>query len=142
MIAAAVGPVVAAMSALRRPWWVIGSAAVVLHGAPTSVADIDVLCGSEDDARAVISALGGEILVGTGTDLFRSTVFGRCSAIPLPVEVMAGLSVRGEPVRLTTREWRHDDDVQVPVPSRAELIALLRRFGRPKDLARAALLEA
>jgi hypothetical protein len=130
-----------AMAGAREPWWLIGSSAVVLHGVQTSVADVDVLCG-EADARALLAVLGGEMLEQSGSALFRSAVFGRCETTPLPVEVMAGLAVRGAPVRFQACEWRAWGEVLVPVPSRAELIALLRRFGRPKDLARAALLEA
>lgn len=122
------------------PWWLIGSAAVALHGAETSVADIDVLC-AEADARMVLMSLGGRVQPDGDDALFRSAVFGRCDTTTLPIEVMAGLRVRGEPVRLVTREWIACGPISVPVPSRAELIALLRRFGREKDLARAALLD-
>lgn len=136
-LSATLDAVVLAMADAREPWWIIGSAAVVLHGAATSVADVDVLCG-EVDARALIAALGGEVLAPAADPVFRSAVFGRCAATPLPVEVMAGLTVHGAPVRLATREWRGG----APTPLRAELAALLRRFGREKDLARAALLDA
>lgn len=124
-----------AMAGACEPWWIIGSAAVVLHGAETLVADVDVLCG-EADARALIAALGGAVLASDDDPVFRSAVFGRCAATPLPVEVMARLTVRGAPVRLATREWIGG----VAVPSRVELAALLRIFGREKDLTRAALL--
>ena len=126
---------------VRGAYWIIGSAAVVLHGAETSVADVDVLCADLADARALIDALAGKVLEGTGDALFRSVVFGRCGATPLPVEVMAGFAVGGVPVRLATREWRRLGDVEVAVPSRAELVGLLERFGREKDLARTALLR-
>lgn len=129
-----------AMARAREPWWIVGSAAVVVHAAETSVADVDVLCG-EADAQELVAVLRGALVEGTATELFRSTVFGRCEATPLPVEVMAEFAVRGSPVQLRTREWLDFAGVRVPVPSRAELIALLRRFGRPKDLDRAALLE-
>lgn len=132
--------VVDAMAASHEPWWFIGSAAVALHGVETSVADVDVLCG-EEDARMLLAALGGKVSTSDGNALFRSAVFGRYQGTPLPIEVMAGFSVRGELVRLATREWIACEEVRVPVPSRDELIALLRRFGRSKDLARAALLE-
>jgi hypothetical protein len=132
--------VAAAIGDAREPWWIIGSAAVVLHDAQTGVGDVDVLCG-EADARKLLAALSGEARAGTGDGLFRSAVFGRCEGTPLPVDVMAGFAVRGEPVRLFTREWIACGGVRVPVPSRAELIALLRRFGRDKDLERVTLLE-
>jgi hypothetical protein len=136
-LAASLDEIAHAMAATTEPWWIIGSAAVVLHGVDTSVPDVDVLCGKAD-AAALLAALGGQVLPADVDPVFRSAVFGRCGGTPLPVEVMAGLTVRGAPVRLATREWRGG----APVPSRGELVALLRRFGRAKDLARARSLEA
>lgn len=129
--------IASAMSRVGSPWWIIGSAAVLLHGIETSVADVDVLCGDEVDARALIAVIGGRVIESDGDPVFRSTVFGRTTMTPIPVEIMVGLHVRGEPIRLTAREWRHG----APVPSRNELIVLLERFGREKDIARAALLR-
>lgn len=140
-LAATLARVRDALAGAQGAYWIIGSAAVVLHGARTSVADVDVLCADPANARALIETLTGEVLDETGGALFRSAVFGRCGATSLPIEVMAGFAVRGVPVILATREWREIGGVAVPVPSRVELIALLDRFGREKDLARAALLR-
>ena len=128
------------MTVATQPWWVIGSAAVALHGAATSVADIDLLLDI-DDAAAVFEAMGVPALPGRPDGRFRSDVFGRCTATPLAIELMAGLHLRRNdgwvPVALETRVARHG----VFVPARAELAALLRRFGRDKDLGRAAALD-
>jgi hypothetical protein len=37
-----------ALAGARHPWWIIGSAAVALHGADVTVGDVDVLLGEED----------------------------------------------------------------------------------------------
>lgn len=58
---------------------------------------------------------------------------------------MGGFEVRGpegwcavQPVTRQPIDW---EGIALFVPARAELVALLRRFGRAKDLARAALLH-
>ncbi len=129
-----------AMRAARRPWWVIGGAAAVLHGVRTaSVPDVDVLLDPGDAAGLPIVLAPGQ-----PDALFRSERFGRWSAPPLPVEFMAGLSIRDgsgwAPVALTTRRAVAGYGPPLFIPERHELRALLSRFGRPKDLARAELL--
>jgi hypothetical protein len=132
------------MAGAGEPWWIVGSAAALLHGARTAVADVDLLCG-EADARAVLAAPGLPAAPGGGSELFRSAVFGTIGAA-LPIEVMGGLALRSgkgwSRVTLATREPVRVGGATLWVPSRGELVALLRRFGRDKDLARAALLEA
>jgi hypothetical protein len=144
-LAAAVAAVANRLEGTGAPWWIIGSAAVALHGAQTDVADLDLLT-EEPAAAAVLREAGIPARPGDGSDLFRSAVFGRIEGGPLPIEVMGGLAVRGshgwEPLRLTTRQAVCIGGARAWVPDRWELIALLRRFGRDKDLARAALLEA
>ena len=112
----------------------IGSAAVVLHGGQTGVGDVDLLVGVADATTLLADLNLPNIADDDG--VFRSEIFGRWSAAPLPIEFMGGLLVRGAPVRLSTRTMV----AGVPVPTRTELIALLRQFGRPKDLQRVAAL--
>jgi len=130
----------------RDRWWIIGSAAAFLHGAAGSaVRDIDLLM-SRRDAATLLRSLGIALAPGTADPLFRSEVFGCFPAFGYAVEVMGGFSVRGpggwEPVRLHGREEVAVGRHILHVPPRAELIALLRRFGREKDLERAVTLEA
>jgi hypothetical protein len=47
-----------ALAEARQPWWIIGSAAVALHGADVTVGDVDVLLG-EADARGAAAAGAG-----------------------------------------------------------------------------------
>lgn len=131
------------MREATHPWWVIGSAAVVLHGAATPVGDIDLLL-DEADATPLAMRLDLAARPGVPDATFRSSVFFRWTGAALPVEFMAGLTVqeRGawRPVALKTCEWVPIGAETIAVPARDELRTLLRRFGRAKDLARAALL--
>ncbi|MCB5173961.1 hypothetical protein [Microvirga lenta] len=123
------------------PWWLIGGAAAGLHGAEDgAIADIDIIM-SPRDARKVLACLKVVPEQDGGTDLFRSEIFGRWSDPPLTVDLMGGMEVlaaggwrRVEPA---TREASRVGGQLVYTPSRAELIDILRLFGRPKDLARA-----
>jgi len=144
-LAAALAALAGRLERTQAPWWIIGSAAAVLHGAETEVADVDVVT-DEAMAAALLREAGLPAGPGEGSDLFRSAVFGRIEDGPMPIEVMGGLSLRTargwEALALATREPVEVGGARVWVPKRGELIGLLRRFGREKDLARAALLES
>ncbi|MCC2979048.1 hypothetical protein [Sphingomonas sp. IC4-52] len=133
-----------AMRSAHDPWWIIGSAAAVLHGAaPIEVADVDVVL-SVPDATRILALIGLEPAAGGGSDQFRSEVFATWHDNALPVEFMAGFHVRTEnrwsPVVLKTREAISVDGAEVFVPGRRELLELFASFGRLKDLERARLL--
>jgi hypothetical protein len=124
-----------------EPWWIIGSAAMALHGAAgLSVADVDLLMG-RSDARRLTAGLAGDPRDGT-SDLFRSEVFGRLAGSPLPIDVMAGFRVRDVELRPSTRRRVKVGAGRVFVPELDELIAITASFGRAKDLERVAVLEA
>ncbi|WP_394648278.1 hypothetical protein [uncultured Sphingomonas sp.] len=139
MLDAALARVAAALRIADDPWWVIGSAAVWIHGAATPVADIDVLLSARDAAR-VLGAWQGAVSIGEPSAQFRSHPFARLNGAAMPIELMADLELRvgdaWRPVRPLTRERRGG----VYVPARAELAAILHAFGRPKDVTRAMLL--
>jgi hypothetical protein len=135
-----------AMAEARDDWWLIGSAAVALHGAdPGRIADLDVLL-SEADARRILPVLGLPAEEGRPDDRFASQVFASWHGAPLVAEFMAGLSqwIDGEwqPVMPRSRVEVAGEGWRVFVPDRSELAAILRSFGRPKDLRRLAALEA
>jgi hypothetical protein len=122
------------LDAMAAPWSVIGSGALILLGVPLGeAADLDVVTGVDGAGRlrAAWAAWldAGEPKPPEGP--WRSQDFARYLTPWGPVEVMGGLKVRG---RLL--------DVSGPVPSAADQLRILRLFGRPKDLARAAQLEA
>ena len=130
-----------ALGPARDPWWVIGSAAVALHGAdPGQVADVDVLLATADAIR-ILPLIGVEVQPGSPHPDFRSSMFGKWNTPPLPVEFMAAFRHRsgGEWVRVepATRSPIDIDGVTVFMPDRSELQQLLEAFGRPKDLERA-----
>ncbi len=144
-LVASLKAVAAVMDGARNPWWVIGSAAVALHGADAGpVADVDVLL-SIDEAERLLPALGIAVRRGSAHPDFRSRIFGHWTGAPLPIEFMAGFCHRSgavwREVWLATREPIGIDDVTVFVPGLTELRRLLKDFGRPKDLARAAALR-
>ena len=129
-----------------EPWWIIGSAAVALHGASIGdVRDVDLLMDAADATR-ILERLGLASAPDSAHPQFRSSVFGIWSAPPLPVEIFAGFRLASEagqrPVRFRTRHAIHVSGRTLFVPSRRELHALLLSFGRPKDLERARLLVA
>ena len=134
----------AVMADARDPWWIIASAAMALHGAPVEVGDVDLLA-SERDARTLLARLDIANASAPGTDRFRSAIFARCDALPVPVEIMADFHVRGpdgwQPLAPRSRVMIAVEDARLPVPSVAELIDHCRCFGRPKDAERAALLQ-
>ena len=126
-------------------WWIIGSAAVLLHGGAVGHAkDIDLMMSARD-ADAFLRRVGVEPRRGTGDERFRSAVFGTWRRPPVAVEAFGGFEVAVGPtwreVRLETREAVTVGTARVYLPQRAELVRLLRCFGRPKDLERAKLLE-
>jgi hypothetical protein len=124
-----------------EPWWIIGSAAVALHGRDVEVReDVDVMTGPAG-ARRLLQRFGVEAAPGEASALFRSEVFGRWDGSPLAVEVMGGLHLRAasgwQPVRIETRQVVNVEGRTLYVPAVEELARLLASFGRPKDMARA-----
>ncbi len=139
--------VAGAMAPFPDGWWIIGSAAMALHGVDAgSVHDVDLLieAGLTD---AVFDHLGVERIALRPDPLFCSMAFAKWDAAPVPVEVMAGFHVavagRWQPVEPRTRQRIVTAEGALFVPDRQELLALFRLFGRPKDAPRIkALLSA
>lgn len=150
-----------ALRSARDPWWIIGSAAVALHGADAGVVgDVDVLT-SHRDAAMLCATQNLQIASTTPVpptpvppspgpptpgERFRSRLFARWTAPPLAVEVMADLAVSTQTgwhrVRPTTRVPLETDGGPIFIPSADEMIAILHLFGRDKDLGRAVALIA
>lgn len=143
--AAALTDVARLMRAAQHPWWIIGSGAVALHGAEAGeVHDIDLLI-DKADATDILAAANLLPLTMPPDPLFRSDVFAVLRRTSMPVEIMAGFAISGpngwSQVRPQTREAITIGGATLFVPTLSELIALLYRMGRPKDLRRAAALE-
>lgn len=134
----------------RKPWWVIGAAAVMLHrpdrAQEIAPADVDVLLDPVD-APIVLDRLGLTPTADGGTSRFRSAVFVRWDGAGAPADLMAGFEHRSadgmwRPVTIASRVEFRLGDVTLYAPDARELAALLTLFERPKDLARRALLES
>ncbi|TFI59019.1 hypothetical protein E2493_07150 [Sphingomonas parva] len=129
------------MRPAAEPWWLIGSAAMALHGARVTVEDVDLLI-APGDARKLF---GDSVAPGRPSALFRSALFGCRDAAGLRLEVMAGLEVRRKgawyPVRPQDREAVPLGDHLLFTPGRDGLIAMCRLFDRPKDRERAVLMH-
>ncbi|HQV04165.1 MULTISPECIES: hypothetical protein [unclassified Novosphingobium] len=133
------------LSVTCHPWWILGSAAVVLHGGdPDEVLDVDVLLDRRD-VPAVFAALGLTPRSGVPDGKFRSEVFHRWNLAALPVELFAGFCLfeQGGWHELVpqTRVAIAVGEGMAYVPDQDELTAILRRFGRPKDQRRIAALS-
>jgi hypothetical protein len=128
------------LEAAQDDWWLIGGAAVALQGLAIEIADADVLLSARD-ARQVIATLNIRLKEGVAIDRVRSDIWARWTALPLGVDLMAGLQIRtGDHwtrVEPATREAVAVEGRAIYVPSRVELGAICRLFGRPKDLERA-----
>ena len=134
-----------AASGSTDPWWIIGSAAVVLHGRSLAhVKDVDLMM-SAADAEVFLRRVGEEPRNGKPNDRFRSQIFGVWAGPPIPVEVMGGFSIATpdgwQEVSLVKRETVTVQGQPVYIPSAEELVRLLLSFGRAKDLERADLLQ-
>lgn len=142
-LAQTLSKIVAVSDRFQDDWWIIGSAAAALCGAEIAVVrDVDLLL-SEADARRLMDLWAGESRRSAAPDaLFRSAVFARFEASPLPIEAFGGfeMSARGR--------WRAVAPLTrmatgaVFTPSVAEQIALLEVMDREKDRTRIAALKA
>jgi hypothetical protein len=134
-----------ALAAAQHPWWILGSAAVALHGAALDeIRDVDILLDPRD-CFAVFERLGIAVKAGQGDGQFRSDVFQRWDQASLPVELFAGFRLleqgAWQELLPQSRMAVQAGAVTVYIPERGELVAMLRRFGRPKDLLRIAALN-
>jgi hypothetical protein len=124
---------------LRDPWWLIGSAAAHLIGLDGAVRDVDLLT-SRRDAETLMSRWGLAPFRPAPSSRFRSELFAVHAGAPMPIELMAGLRVRGALLRPRTRVRIDRPSGTLFVPNCAEQVSICRLFGRPKDLVRAARL--
>jgi hypothetical protein len=134
------------LHALTDDWWLIGSAAMVLHGvALAQIDDVDILT-TPAGARRLAAHWGVEPTTPGPSERFDSDVFFQRSDTPLAVEVMAGFRVKAAggwtPVLPKTRVALAWPGGPWFAPSRAELLDMLALFGRAQDLQRAKLLSA
>ena len=136
--------IVHASPLLKDDWWIIGSAAALLHGAEVGpVRDVDLLVSRRDGERLL--AVWDLNALPAGEDRqFRSALHARKSTPGLAIDLMAELECRtGETwhrVAPRTRQRIGRARHAVYVPDPAELMDLFALFGREKDQVRAAAL--
>lgn len=133
-----------ALAALDAPWCIIGSGAAMIAGAPVEdCPDLDIMTTTAGALalETAWEACRDRQYAPTSGDVFRS----RFSAYAFPegrVEVMGDLLLRGTPVAIPAGVPTPFAGGMVRIPTLEAQIALLRLFGRSKDLAKAAMLEA
>ena len=125
---------------LLDPWWLIGSAAAWLLGLEGPVKDVDLLT-SRRDAETLIGRWGIAPVQPQPSPIFRSALFAVRGDLAVPIELMADFSVRGQPLVPGSRVRIGWGKGALFVPDAAEQVTICERFGREKDLARAALLR-
>lgn len=136
------------LAALPEPWTVIGSAALMIAGLPVErCPDLDILTTAAGAARleeAWAEWRDPAYAPDPASD-FRSR-FSRYGFPEGAAEVMGDLRLRTpggwSAVEVRATEQRAFAGGRWPVPTPAEQLRILRSFGRPKDLAKAARLEA
>ncbi len=136
------------LSALTAPWCLIGSAALIIAGAAwPECEDVDILT-TRDAAAALERAWApwrAADYVLDDSQPFRSC-FSRYDFPQGAVEVMGGLELRTPAgwVPVEAREVRRISFAGGlwPVPNLEAQACILRDFGRPKDMAKLAILPA
>jgi hypothetical protein len=144
-LAAALEALAGELALCAEPWWVVGSAAIALHGGcQVEVRDIDLLL-SRADARALLARRGMAARPGVPDERFRSDIFASWEERGMEVDLFAGFCVRkGDDWQELVPETRQPvllGAARLFVPSVGELIAWARLFGREKDREREALLR-
>ncbi|RYG26777.1 MAG: hypothetical protein EON93_21215, partial [Burkholderiales bacterium] len=122
-----------AMADAVDDWWIIGGAAVALYGAaPPQVKDVDVVL-SVSDALRILPGLGVALTPGEADRRFRSDFYCQWNVPPVQVDFMAGFHAFDRLLIPATRLPVAIGGSTVFIPSREELVTILRHFGRPKD---------
>lgn len=145
-LAATLARIAADCAGLADDWWVFGSAGMALAGVQgLSPPDVDLIV-SERDAAVLVKAWDAKVDPGSASPLFRSRIFAKAAVAPIPIEIMAGFELFEDgawsPIWPSTRQVIALPAGSVFIPTAAEQAQICRRFGRPKDLARIALLDA
>lgn len=145
MLASAVAAVAQAAPDDADDWWIIGSTAMVLCGVEgVEPDDVDIL-GSGRTLERFLGRWGVEADESRHGAQFRSHPYQRvildgCT----PIEVMGDLLVLSDgawlPVVPASRLPVGDAGAKVYVPTLEDQSEILKRFGRPKDLAKAAMI--
>ena len=124
-------------------WWIIGSAALALSGVPIEPKDIDVFAASDVIEKARLAL--GATAMPSASDRFRSSPYFQFQPESgLPIDFMGGLQVcvagAWASLQIESRSAVTVGNAKLFIPALEEQARILRLFGRPKDLARVALI--
>jgi hypothetical protein len=132
------------MAGTNKPWWIIGSTAMVISGVRgLTPDDVDVVA----DGEMLQRLLGMTEPRHKPHEKFQSSPYVRTSvAGGIDIEFQGDLALwendKWTRLLIGSRIEIRISDVVVYVPSLEEQLQIIRRFGRPKDLAKATVLEA
>lgn len=135
------------LESLQDDYFIIGGAALFLLDVPIKrTHDIDILCSKRDAASLCDrwARFKNEDPNTTDDELFKSD-FHQFVFPNIEVEVQGELMVKkGDvwvPIKVESYQEVKLDKVKVKVPTLAEMLRILRLFGRPKDLKRISFIE-
>ncbi|MEX3010371.1 hypothetical protein [Hoeflea sp. TYP-13] len=139
--------IAAAAPAGSDDWWIIGSGALKLSRITKEpVRDIDILT-TRKTALAFLAYWDIAATPAVPHPFFRSSPFVQVRRPRLlPIDLLGDMHLYENncwtPLTLKTRNHIVFGSANVFIPELEEQLSVLRRFGRPKDLERAALVEA
>jgi hypothetical protein len=132
------------MANANKPWWIIGSTALVLSGVRgLTPDDVDVVA----DGEMLQRLLGITEPSRKPHEKFQSSPYVRISvAGGMDIEFQGDLALwennKWTRLLIGSRIEIRFKDIALYVPNLEEQLQIFRRFGRPKDLAKATVLEA
>jgi hypothetical protein len=135
------------MAGTSAPWWIIGSSAMVVAGVDGVIPDdVDVTADGPMLTQILEDAVGA-IAEPLPHTKFRSLPYTRTKVVGgLDIEFQGDLDLwengDWQRLKINSRIAVNVGDTVVYIASVEEQLAILRRFGRDKDLAKASLLEA
>lgn len=136
----------AALSAARAEYLVVGAYAVAVHGRPRATGDLDLWVDpTAANARRVWAALesfGAPLDQLRPSDLERHDLVFQIGVPPGRIDVLTGISGVAFAEAWVDRVTIRIESLDVPVLGREALLRNKRAAGRPRDLADIAELEA
>jgi len=125
-------------------WWIIGSSALALRGIDVEPKDIDVFASAQVIEAARLAL--GVSAMPSGSDRFRSSPYFQYRPDGgVEIDFMGGLQVWSKGIwtdlQIESTVLVSCGSVTLFVPSLNEQARILHLFGRPKDLARGALID-
>lgn len=127
-----------ALSGAGAEFLVVGAHALAAHGTPRATGDLEIWVNStpENAARvlAAIKAFGAPLADLTVDDLTKPDTVFQIGVVPSRVDILSGVSGVRFADAWPRRVVLVIEGIEVPVLSRADLVANKRASGRPKDL--------